>query len=67
MTPSGASGVLAVELSDGREQEDRVQAVAGIFAAMLAHLIGTARSSQPESVEQPLIPPASFRARIARP
>ena len=67
MTATGASGVLAIELSDAREQEDRVQAVAGIFAAMLAPLVVAARSAQPEPAEQPFVPPASFRARIARP
>lgn len=67
MTAAGASGVLAIELSDGREQQDPVQAVARIFAAMLAPLVGVARVSRPEPVEEPVVPPASFRARIARP
>ena len=67
MTAAGASGVLAIELSDGREQYDGTQAVAGIFAAMLAPLVSAARSSQPEPIEEPVVPPASFRARIARP
>jgi transcriptional regulator with XRE-family HTH domain len=67
MTAAGASGVLAIELSDGREQQDPVQAVARIFAAMLAPLVGVARVSKPDPVEEPVVPPASFRARIARP
>ena len=67
MTAAGASGVLAIELSDGREQQDPVQAIASIYAAMLAPLLSTARASHPEPVEEPLVPPATFRARIARP
>jgi transcriptional regulator with XRE-family HTH domain len=67
MTAMGAAGVLAIELSDGREQQDSIQAVASIFAAMLAPLICGARAPQTEPVEEPVIPPATFRARIARP
>ena len=39
-TPAGSSGVLAVELRDGAEGADVVLAMASVFAAMLAQLIG---------------------------
>jgi transcriptional regulator with XRE-family HTH domain len=67
LTATGASGVLAIELSDGREQLEPVHAVARIFAAMLAPLVAGARVSTPAPVEETIVPPASFRARIARP
>lgn len=40
LTPSGCAGVLAIELPDGREQAAAVRAIASIFAAMLAQLVG---------------------------
>ncbi len=40
LTPSGCAGVLAIELPDGREQAAPVRAIASIFAAMLAQLVG---------------------------
>jgi hypothetical protein len=46
MTPSGCAGALAVELKDGREQTDSVQALATIIAAQLARLIPEERSAQ---------------------
>src|SRR5438093_97393 len=43
MTPDGCVGVLAVELRHGGEQKESVRALATIFAAHLAMLIGTPR------------------------
>lgn len=47
--PGGCAGVLALELSPGCEDADPVRAVAIVFAAMLAQLVGgaPAASSQP--------------------
>ena len=72
MTAAGPSGALAIELPEGREQQATATAVAKILAAMLAPLISTARAADSEPrqdtlVDTPLVPPASFRARIARP
>jgi hypothetical protein len=43
MTPAGCVGALAVELQHGGEQRKSVRALATIFAAHLATLIGTPR------------------------
>jgi transcriptional regulator with XRE-family HTH domain len=40
MTPGGCGGVLAVELKHGRENNESVRALATIFAAQLATLVG---------------------------
>jgi len=46
ITPVGCTGVLAIELQDGREQRESVRAVATIVAAQLARVIGTARAAE---------------------
>ena len=46
MTPGGCVGVFAVELQRGAEQLESVRALATIFAAQLAILIGTPRLPQ---------------------
>ena len=46
MTPVGCVGALAVELPHGSEQRESVRALATIFAAQLAMLIGSARLAQ---------------------
>ncbi|MEO8258960.1 MAG: helix-turn-helix domain-containing protein [Acidobacteriota bacterium] len=46
MTPGGCVGVLAIELQHGREQLQSVRALATIFAAQLARVIGAARSAE---------------------
>jgi GAF domain-containing protein len=46
MTPAGCVGVFAVELQRGGEQLESVRALATIFAAQLAILIGTPRLPQ---------------------
>jgi transcriptional regulator with XRE-family HTH domain len=43
MTPAGCAGVLALELQHGREARDEVRALAMIFAAQLAALVGSAQ------------------------
>ena len=43
LTPAGCAGVLAIELQHGSEQTRSVRAVATIFAAQLAQLLGGAR------------------------
>ena len=57
LTSAGCAGVLAIELPHGSEQTKSVRAVATIFAAQLAPLIGGA---QPAAVRPPadLIAPA---------
>ena len=46
ITPAGCVGVLAIELQHGREQRDPVRALATIFAAQLARVIGASRSAE---------------------
>jgi len=46
LTPAGCGGVLAIELQHGGEQSRSVRAVATIFAAQLAQLIGGARPAE---------------------
>jgi hypothetical protein len=46
MTQSGCVGALAVELPHGSEQRESVRALATIFAAQLATLVGTARLAE---------------------
>jgi len=46
IVPGGCAGVLAIELRDGREQAKAVRAVATIFAALLAQLVGGSRPDE---------------------
>jgi len=46
MTPVGCVGVLAVELQHDREQKESVRALATIFAAQLARVVGAARPAE---------------------
>lgn len=46
LTPVGCEGVLAIELQHGREEREPVRALATIFAAQLATLIGAARPAE---------------------
>jgi transcriptional regulator with XRE-family HTH domain len=43
MTPAGCAGVLAIELTHSREERGSVRALATIFAAQLAALVGASR------------------------
>ena len=63
-TPAGSSGVLAIELRDGAERSDSVLAVASVFAAMLAQLIGERPGAEVEGVEpEPVAAPAAREVR----
>jgi transcriptional regulator with XRE-family HTH domain len=55
IVPGGCAGVLAIELPDGREQTKAVRAVATIFAALLAQLVG---GSRPDEVDAHAAVPA---------
>jgi hypothetical protein len=46
MRPDGCAGVLAVELTNGREQTEAVHALAAIIAAQLARSIPAQRSAE---------------------
>ena len=46
ITPVGCTGVLAIELQQGREQRESVRALATIVAAQLARVIGPARAGE---------------------
>jgi hypothetical protein len=46
MTPVGCVGVLAIELQHGNEQRESVRALATIFAAQLARLVGGTRPAE---------------------
>lgn len=48
LTPRGSAGVLALELQHGAEQTPSVCAIATIYAAMLAQLIGDAQAAEDE-------------------
>jgi transcriptional regulator with XRE-family HTH domain len=63
LTPGGCAGVLALELPPGHEEADPVRAVAIVFAAMLAQLVGgTPVSSQlPADRDQP---PSSLSSAV---
>jgi transcriptional regulator with XRE-family HTH domain len=45
-TPAGCVGVFAIELQHGSEQRASVRALATIFAAQLARVVGAARSAE---------------------
>jgi GAF domain-containing protein len=46
ITPSGCVGVLAIELQHGSEQWESVRALATIFAAQVARLVGAERPAE---------------------
>jgi hypothetical protein len=56
LTPGGCAGVLAIELPHGREQARSVQALATIFAAQLAQLIGGAQSAEAQPKAEAVLP-----------
>jgi GAF domain-containing protein len=67
LTPAGCAGVLAIELQHGSEQTRSVRAVATIFAAQLAQLIGGARPAEVRPQPEVMVPPvASFTSPIRR-
>jgi hypothetical protein len=46
VTPAGCVGVLAIELQHGREQRESMRALATIFAAQLARVVGASQSAE---------------------
>jgi hypothetical protein len=67
LTPAGCSGVFAIELQHGSEQTRSVRAVATIFAAQLAQLIGGARPDEAGSLAEAINPPMEkFTPAICR-
>ena len=58
LTPDGCAGVLAIELPEGREQVVSVGAVAKIFAALLAQLLGRSDRADAPHAETTAAPPA---------
>jgi transcriptional regulator with XRE-family HTH domain len=50
LTPAGCAGVLAIELQHGSEQTTSARAVATIFAAQLAQLVGGAEAGQVQPI-----------------
>jgi hypothetical protein len=46
ITAAGCVGVLAIDLEHGREQRESVRALATIFAAQLARVVGATRSAE---------------------
>ena len=66
LTPAGCAGVLAIELQHGSEETRSVRAVATIFAAQLAQLIGDARSAEVRPQAEMIVPPGKFRTPILR-
>jgi transcriptional regulator with XRE-family HTH domain len=66
LTPAGCAGVLAIELQHGSEEMRSVRAVATIFAAQLAQLIGDVRPAEVRPQAEMIVPPERFRTRILR-
>ena len=56
LTPGGCAGVLAIELPHGSEQTRSVQALATIFAAQLAQLVGGAQSAEVQPKAEVVVP-----------
>lgn len=56
LTPAGCAGVLALELQHGGEQTTSVRAVATIFAALLAQLIGGGRPAEIRPQAEMIVP-----------
>lgn len=67
LTPAGCAGVLAFELQHGSEQTGSVRAVATIFAAQLAQLIGCARPAEVRPQPEVTVPPVgNFTTPVRR-
>lgn len=52
MAPGGSAGVLAIELQQGRRLTKSIRAVATIFAALMAQLVGGASASDEQGMDQ---------------
>jgi hypothetical protein len=74
LTPAGCAGVLALELQHGSEQARSVRAIATIFAAQLAQLLGAPRPAEVRPQAEVVIslpgnfapPPGNFAAPMRR-
>jgi transcriptional regulator with XRE-family HTH domain len=67
LTPAGCGGVLAIELQHGSEETRSVRAIATIFAAQLAQLIGDARPAEVRPQADMIVPRfENFRTPILR-
>jgi len=51
MAPGGSAGVLAIELQQGRRLTKPIRAVATIFAALMAQLVGGVGASEEETLD----------------
>lgn len=67
LTPAGCAGVLALELQRGGEQTTSVRAIATIFAAQLAQMVGAARTAPVRPPAEVILPPqGNFTAPMRR-
>ncbi|MCA1562291.1 MAG: helix-turn-helix domain-containing protein [Acidobacteria bacterium] len=66
LTPAGCAGVLAIEMQHGSEETRSMRAVATIFAAQLAQLIGDARPAAVRPKPEVTVPPGNFAPPILR-
>ncbi len=67
LSPSACTGVLALELTDGREQDPAVRAITTFLAAMLALLVAApnAEPAEPPAVDAETAASSSVRATTA--
>lgn len=54
MSPGGSAGVLAIELQQGKRLTKSIRAVATIFAALMAQLVGAASASDEQGMDHDL-------------
>jgi hypothetical protein len=67
LTPAGCAGVLAIELQHGSEQTRSMYAVATIFAAQLAQLVGGAPPPVVRPKPEAIVPPmGNFTTPVRR-
>jgi hypothetical protein len=66
MTAAGPSGVLAIELPGGREDQEQVRAAATIFASMLAPLVCAAPAVPADPLPEPAPQPGTFTPPVLR-
>lgn len=66
LTPAGCAGVLAMELQPGSERTTSVRAVATIFAAQLAQLVGVSGPAAARPQAEAVDPPAKLTPPIRR-
>ena len=64
LVPGGCAGVLAIELAPGAEEADSIRALAVVFAAMLAQLVGGAPATSTRVPEDGDRPSSSFSTAV---